>query len=53
MTIWYILWLFGIFLHVLVFCTNKNLATLRVSATIMVIVIASENKNLELEKKST
>jgi hypothetical protein len=25
--IWYILWLFGIFFHVLVFCPKKNLAT--------------------------
>jgi hypothetical protein len=28
MTIWYILWSFGIFLPVLVICTKKNLATL-------------------------
>jgi hypothetical protein len=28
MAIWYSLWSFGIFLHVLVFCTKKNLATL-------------------------
>jgi hypothetical protein len=26
--IWYIIWLFGIFLPVLVCCTKKNLATL-------------------------
>jgi amino acid permease len=29
MAIRYILWSFGIFLPVLVFCTKKNLATLR------------------------
>jgi hypothetical protein len=28
MAIWYILWSFGIFFPVLVFCTKKNLATL-------------------------
>jgi hypothetical protein len=28
MAIWYILWSFGIFLPVLVFCTKKNLAAL-------------------------
>jgi hypothetical protein len=31
MAIWYILWSFGIFLTVLVFCTKKNLATLTLS----------------------
>jgi hypothetical protein len=29
MAIWYILWSFGIFRPVLVFCTKNNLATLR------------------------
>jgi hypothetical protein len=28
MDIWYILWSFGLFFPVLVFCTKKNLATL-------------------------
>jgi hypothetical protein len=28
MAIWYILWSFGTFFPVLVFCTKKNLATL-------------------------
>jgi hypothetical protein len=28
MAIWYILWSFGIYLPVLVFCTKQNLATL-------------------------
>jgi hypothetical protein len=28
MDIWYILWSFGIYFPILVFCTNKNLATL-------------------------
>jgi hypothetical protein len=28
MAIWYILWSFGIFLPVLAYCNNKNLATL-------------------------
>jgi hypothetical protein len=31
--IWYILWLFGIFFLVLVYCTKKNLATLAGAAS--------------------
>jgi hypothetical protein len=33
--IWYILWLFGIFSPVLVYCTKKNLATLLMTMTLV------------------
>jgi hypothetical protein len=48
MVIWYILWLFGMFSHVLVCCAKKNLATLHRTSVIFLPKRIRKNSNFDL-----